>query len=1025
MDIKDTESIYPPLPFQESILLDHPDPHLACDQLHCRLEGPLDIARLERAAQQTVDSHPILRTFFVWRRVDRPFQLVLRQCRLSIEHLDWRNVGHVLDGLLQRERERGFEPDKAPLVRLILCRTGDAAYELIVSYHRTILDRKHARLFVHELLRLYAGGAPETAEGASYADYIAWLKTQDASQANDFWRTTFADFGSSTPLTMERFSAALPNEKHDFVEQSLQLSPDLVRDNGAAVVHGVWALLLSRYSGEDDVVFGTTVDSFPTHLRRAGVLLGPLTNTLPLRVRTAADTPVGEWLKDIESQLQNVQRYAHTSLTSVQKIADLLLFESCVVLESKASPQQYGDITLRDASDVSADFPLTLTYDADSHLLRLRYDRRRFEDAAITQVMTHAQILLDALAKNSDRPLSSISMLTPQEERQLVVDAHIDYPQDQCIHWLVEEQVRKTPTATAVVFEDQQITYQELNERANQLAHHLQSMGVGPDVLVAICMERSLDLIAGILAILKSGGAWVPLDPTYPSDRLAFMLEDTQAPVLLTQEEVLDRLPSHWGQIVCVDDIDDKLASQSKENPTSATGGANLAYVMYTSGSTGKPKGAMVHHRGICNTAQEMVRVFDQKPGTRLLQLASVSFDMSVFDIVPALISGATLCLTRQDSILGNDLAKTLKDQRIDSLTIPPSVLATVPESELPNLKSIRVAGEAVTADLLAHWLPGRSLYNAYGPAEGSIWASGGFVNDDQPPNIGRPIANTQIYVLDSSLRPVPAGVPGEIYFSGVGVCRGYLNAPDATAEAFLPNPFGNTPGDRLYKTGDRARYLPDGNLEFVGRVDHQVKLHGFRIELGEIEAILSTYPGLTHTAVVIRDDVAGDKRLVAYVVSPDVQDLPADELRRFLRTKLPEPMIPSAFVLLETMPLTANGKLDRAALPEPEFNRPKLEIPFVAPRNEMEATLAKIFADVLGIDEVGVEDSFFDLGGHSLLATQLVSRVRLAFEVDLPVAHIFRRQTVAEIAKLIEEHRNEAIEIQPPIVAVPRSQHA
>ncbi|HEX2268014.1 MAG TPA: condensation domain-containing protein, partial [Pyrinomonadaceae bacterium] len=604
MNIKDTDSIYPPLPFQASILLDHSDPHLACDQLHCSLEGPLDIAALEQAAQQMVDRHPILRTFFVWRRVDRPFQLVQRQRQLPLEQHDWRELSSEeqrqrLDGLLQREHERGFEPDKAPLVRLILCRTEDATHKLIVSYHRTIFDGKSARLFVQELLRLHAGGAQEPAGGSSYADYIAWLKTQDRSQANDFWQCMFAGFGSATPLTMERFSAAVPDGRDDFAEQSYELSHDLIHElrrdseglRTATLVHGVWALLLSRYSGEDDVVFGTSVDSFPTHLRRSNVLLGPFTNTLPLRVHINADMPVNEWLDGIRNQLLNVQRYAYTSLTGIQKLADLPfgspLFESCVALESKAAnglnPQQYGDITLRDVVDVSADFPLTLSYDTDSGLFRIRYNRRRFEDTAITQVLKHAEILMEGLTRDSDRPLSSISMLTPQEEHQLVVEwnrVDIDYPQDQCIHWLVEEQVRKTPTATAVVFEDQQLTYQELNERANQLGHYLQAMGVGPEVLVAICMERSLDLIVGILAILKSGGAWVPLDPSYPADRLAFMLEDTQAPVLLTQEEVLDRLPSHWGQIVCVDALDRKLASHSKENPISATAGANLAYVM-------------------------------------------------------------------------------------------------------------------------------------------------------------------------------------------------------------------------------------------------------------------------------------------------------------------------------------------------------------------------------------------------------------------------------------------------------------
>jgi amino acid adenylation domain-containing protein len=1049
MDVNDAERIHQPSPIQEAILWGSSEPHLACGQLTCLLAGPLDAGAMEKAADEVAARHPILRTFFLSRRLDRPLQIVHRQPKLPVEWYDWSNLSAVqqqekLQNYSRRDRERGFDLAKPPLLRVSLCRTENGAHRLVVTYHRAVLDKPGARRFLNELLRAHAsGGREELPQGVPYGDYLAWLKSWNASAADAFWRETLEDVGSPTPLAMERFSATMQDESAAYGEEIRQLLPGLVTRirrvasasgvRAATLLHAAWGLLLSRYSGEIDIVFGTSIDTCPPLLREAGVVLGPLTNSLPFRLRVQPRITVDRWLAEIETQQQRIGEHAHSSLVAIHRLSNppfaTPLFESCVAAASAALSnavnERYGPVTVREIQEGPPEFPLTVEGDLDCGVVRLRYERRRFAPDVIAGVLEHMEILFDGLTAEPTRPVSEVPLLSEATRRQLLIDwndTDTHYPANRCIHWLFETQATKTPDTPAVSFEGECLTYRKLNEQANQLAHYLQRLGVGPEVLVAICMERSIDMIVAILGVLKSGGAWVPLDPAYPVDRLAFMLEDAQPPVLLTQDRVLDRLPSCWGQVMSVDGIRGEIDQESAGNPTSAVGGDNLAYVMYTSGSTGKPKGAMVHHRGICNTSEQMIEVFDQKPGTRLLQFASMSFDMSVLDILPALISGETLCLARQDSMLGHDLGQLLKEQRIQALTIPPSVLATVPEIELPELEIIRVAGEPVSADLVTRWLPGRRLYNAYGPAEGSIWVSGAYLDTTRSPHIGRPIANIQIYVLDASFQPVPVGVQGELCFAGVGVGRGYLNRPSLTAEKFVPNPFATELGERLYRTGDLARYLPDGNLEFLGRVDEQVKLHGFRIELGEIEASLIEHPSVSQAAVLLREDGPDAKRLVAYVVPHVGRQLTGGELRTHLRTKLPVPMIPSAFVLLDSMPLTVNGKLDRRALPAPEYDRAITESAFVAPRNPMEETVAKIFGEVLGMERVGITDNFFDLGGHSLLATQLLSRIRVAFSIDLPLAEVFRGPTVAQLSDLIDSAADqEAAMHPPPIISVPR----
>lgn len=637
----------------------------------------------------------------------------------------------------------------------------------------------------------------------------------------------------------------------------------------------------------------------------------------------------------------------------------------------------------------------------------------------------------------STRDIHNLSALTEQERDKILVewnDTKVDYPKDLCIHELFAAQVEKTPDNIAVIFDEQKLTYQELNHRANKVAHYLQSLGVGREVLVGICVERSLEMIVGLLGILKAGAAYLPLDPSYPQERLSFMLSDSQVQVLLTQQKFVEEFSTSGVKTVCLDSDWESINSQSQENPPSDVTAENLAYVIYTSGSTGTPKGVLIQHQGVCNLAQAQIKLFDVNPHSHILQFASFSFDASVWEIFMALGSGASLYMGTQDSLRpGADLIKFLREQSITYVTLPPTALAALPAEELPSLQTLIVAGEACNPKLIAQWSQGRRFFNAYGPTELTVCATVAECHaGDTQATIGKAIANTQVYILDNHLQPVPIGIAGELYIGGDGLARGYLNRPELTRERFIPNPFDDSAakpcprasaGSRLYKTGDLARYLPDGNIEFLGRVDNQVKIRGFRIELDEIEKLLIQHPDVKQVAVIAREDIPGDKRLVAYIVLNQKPEAIIATFKRFLEEKLPNYMVPGVFVILDSLPLTPNGKVDRQNLPKGDRTRPDLEETFVAPRNAIEEKLASIWAELLGIEQIGINDNFFNLGGHSLIAAQMLSRIRDGFKVELFFHHIFANPTIAGLAGLIEQPSHLQQQLQrPAIQPVPRS---
>lgn len=586
-----------------------------------------------------------------------------------------------------------------------------------------------------------------------------------------------------------------------------------------------------------------------------------------------------------------------------------------------------------------------------------------------------------------------------------------DPPEDVCFHQRFEAQVEKTPIATAIVFEGQRWSYQHLNRRTNQLAHYLQALGVGPEVLVGVHSERSLDLAVGILAILKAGGACVPLDPAYPSDRLALMLEDSQIRVVLTQEHLLKELPKHGARVICVDSEWEAIATENEKNPASGVRAENLAFVFYTSGSTGRPKGVMGTHRAYLNDLLWKEAALEFTKEDRHMLKCSISFSPFLRELFCPLFTGATMIVARpggQQDIAY--LGKLIAEQKVTVISFVPSVLSMFLEGEgLEACKSLRhvlCGGEALPVELRERFFSrvSANLHTFYGATEAPAATHYPHKREDNRPDVtlGRP-TNMQVYLLDRGLRPVPVGIPGEVYIGGAGVTRGYLNRPDLTAERFIPHPFSDERGARLYKTGDLGRYRPDGTIEFLGRLDHQVKIRGFRIELNEVETVLRQHPALRETAVIVREDTPGNKRLVAYVVAKREPAPAAGELRSFMGGKLPEYMVPSLFVILESMPLTPNGKVDHQALPSPEQARRDLRGIVVAPRTFTEEVLARIWAEVLELEKVGIRDNFFDLGGQSLLATQMMVRLRAVLEVDLTPSHLFEAPTVADLAELVE----------------------
>jgi amino acid adenylation domain-containing protein len=667
---------------------------------------------------------------------------------------------------------------------------------------------------------------------------------------------------------------------------------------------------------------------------------------------------------------------------------------------------------------------------ADGLSCVLEYNTDLFNEATIKRMLEHFKILVHGIAKRPDTSVSRLPLLTDAEQQMVLIkwnDTEIDYPKQACLHKLFEEQVKRKPEAVAFVFEDQQMTYGELNRRANQVAHHLRSLRVEPGVLIGVCMEPSLEMIVALLGILKAGGAYVPLDPTYPKERLAFMLQDSGVPALLTQKRLLSGLPEHEARVICLDSDWKLIANESDENPDSEAADGELAYVMYTSGSTGKAKGVLGLHRGAVNRFNWMWEAYPFEADEICCQKTSISFVDSVWEIFGPLLQGIPNVII-PDSVLKDPqhFLNSLTENDVSRIVMVPSllrILLDIPgglKQRLPHLRHWTLSGEALSVDLARRFMekmPDCTLLNLYGSSEVSAdvtFCEVSRLNDfEKGVPIGRPISNIQAYVLNPSLQPQPIGVAGELFIGGDGLARGYLNRIELTAERFITHPFDVRPGSRLYKTGDLAKYLPDGSIEVLGRLDFQVKVRGFRIELGDIEATLEQHPAVRQAVVTAREDIPGDKQLVAYLVANDHQTIPVNVLHSFLKKKLPAYMIPQTIVFLEALPLTPTGKVDRRTLPRPDHSRPELHTKFVSPKTTFEKSVAEMWSELLGLEKIGIYDNFFEIGGHSLLATRLINRIVDVFQVRLPLKALWEAPTIADLAAAILKAKAEQLDEQ------------
>ena len=1006
-----------------------------------RLTGVLNVSALTKALQSIVNRHDALRTVF--KIVDGAPMQVIQEVELETPLIDltemWEDQREAEAlRILSHEARRPFDLSQGPLVRSVIVRTAEDEHILLVTMHHIVTDGWSIGIFHRELSALYdayvsgrSASLPELP--IQYPDYALWQRDWFEGEIYEsqlaYWKKQFATMPPALELPSDH---QRPNVQayraFRGARQTIVLPAALARrlrvlcqkENVTLfmLLIAAYQILLHRYTGEEDIVVGTPIAG--RQMAETEELMGLFINMLAIRGNVSSATTVRNFLKHMKQVALGA--YAHQDLPFEQLVKELQpertlahnpLFQVMFVLQSEEIlPLQLSGLTAQHfrVDHVMANFDLTLDIVERNDELVCLFESNAdlFEAETVTRMMTHFRNLLEGMADNLEQRISDLPLLSEAERRQLLVewnDTNTDYPSTQTIQELFEQQVTIAPDAVALICGDEELTYRELNERANQLAHYLRSRGVQPDTMVAMCLQRSPDLIVALLGILKAGGAYVPLDPSYPAERLEFMMSDSGAPFLLTEKSLVERLPFTGAGTICVDELAGELTQRSKANPGIIGSPDNLAYVIYTSGSTGKPKGVLVPHRSVVNLLASVRETPGMTSQDVVLAITTVSFDIAVSEVILPLTVGAKIVLVnREVAADGVQLLRTVRDQKVTFIDATPAtwrLLLAAGWDGTPGLTAI-CTGEAMPPDLAVSLTERAArVWNGYGPTETTVWSS--FYEVPRTAGrllIGRPIANTALYVLGANFEPVPLGVTGELFIGGEGVTHGYHKRPELTAERFLPDPF--RPGSRMYKTGDVVRFLPDGNLECLGRNDNQVKLRGYRIELGEIETALMDHHAVREAVVVAQKD-SGDKHLVAYVV-PRNGNLRNDEVREFLRTRLPDYMVPSVFVTLESLPLSPAGKVNRRALPDPgEFTR-ESDKGFTSPGDELELKLTRIWEQVLRVHPIGVDENFFDLGGHSLLAVKLFAEIERLFAKNLPLATLFQAPTVRQLARVLRD---------------------
>jgi surfactin family lipopeptide synthetase C len=1046
------EDIYELSPLQQGMLfhtLHAPKSALYFEQEVFSVEGGLHMAAFAECWQHVMRRHPVLRTSFHWSGLEKPLQVVHREATVPIQ---WTNLRHLstetqdrtLETYLAADRQRALNLEVAPVMRLQVFDVAADVSKFVWSFHHMLLDGWSGQIVLREVAAIYEAIRQRRAwhlpPVRPYRDYIVWLQRLDSDKPAVFWQRILQPAPVlPTPLGIP---TVRPREKRidRYGEHEVSVPADVTSAVEAfarrhrltlnTIVQGAWAVLLSRYGGESDVVFGAVVSGRPASMAEVENMVGLFINTIPVRVRVAPDTPVAQWLGALQAEQSEAREFQYNSLVDIRRWsglpANVGLLESVLVCENfpvTRTGRDLGQPASQSRYLGRTNYPVTvLVMPAAEMRVKFEFDATRYDAATMARMAGHYRVLLEGIVAGDGRQaVGRLPLLSEVERRQVVEEwnATAVAHEGGCLHQWFEAQVMRTPQALACIDGAEQLTYAQLNARANQLARHLRGLGVGAEVLVGIALERSAALLVALLGVLKAGGAYVPLDPAYPGERLGYMLADAQARVLLTQASLVERVPVGSAQLLCVDTQWGDIEQHEAGNLDVPVRDDQLAYVIYTSGSTGVPKGVMIEQGGLANYLAWSTREYAMPGGRGAPVHSPISFDLTVTSLFCPLLAGQTVVLLPEGATV-DALAACLREHADFSLVkITPAHVEALShllriDEVGGKVRTLVIGGEPLSWHHVEFWrahAPRTRLINEYGPTEAVVGCciyelGSGDVPADRVP-IGQPIANMRCYVLDAYQNPVPVGVIGELHIGGRGVARGYLNLPELTEQKFIPDPFAANPRARLYKSGDLARYLPDGNLEFLGRRDQQVKLRGFRIELGEIEAVLRLDPCVRDAAVQLGQGPKEDRRLVAYVVPRDAEAArPGIEeaLRRMLHAKLPEYMMPTQFVLLHDLPLTPRGKLDHAALPAPDATCP-VSCKYTAPRTPVERIVARMFEDVLGVTRAGVQSDFFaHLGGHSLLATALVSRIREVFKLQLPLQRIFESPTVAALADALLE---------------------
>ena len=1068
--------IYELSPTQQGMLFHTiyaPETGIYFEQRHCLLQGDLDTTAFKQAWQQVVNRHGVLRTEFHWQETDKPLQVVYDTVELPWVEEDWQSFSQTqqadkLETFLTLDRTQGFRLDQAPLMRCGLFKlgqdtSGHPQHRFTWSYHHLLMDGWCNGVLIKEVLATYhaicRGSSLQLPPPKPYRNYIEWLQQHDKTQANAYWQQVLQGFSVPTPLGISQKSArqinqnGAPQDEHQIcfstvLSTVLQTSARRFRLTLNTLFQGAWAVILSRYSGLSDVLFGITVSGRPPELSGVESMVGLFINTVPLRSHLPHDTHLLPWLQQLQRDQRDRETYGYSALTDLQALSDVprgtQLFESLLVFENyptsiEAATQNSSELSLQDGQGYEqTNYPLTLVIiPGDTIQLSLRYDPNHISKAAAKRLLGHLEVVLESFVANPQQQLGQLPILPKTEQQQLAQwsQGKVADISPYCIYRQFEIQAAQTPQKTAIRFSPHAtgvkaaaLTYQQLNERANQLAHYLMRQGVEPGTRVGLCLHRSIDMVVGLLGILKAGGAYVPLDPSYPSERLSYIAADAQIDLLVTTSNINGA--ADLRQIILALDLDKKahnISQQSTQNPYPQASLSETAYILYTSGSTGKPKGVPILHRNLTNFLSAMADAPGIRSTDTLLAVTTLAFDIAALEIFLPLVTGAQLVITPRAVVQdGQQLAAVLETYSITMMQATPATWRLLLDSGWSGNSGLKMlcGGEALELALAQQLLSrGGELWNLYGPTETTIWSGVLRVTPEILKSgavpIGAPIANTQFYSLGQDHRQVPIGVPGELYIGGSGLSPGYWQRPELTAETFIQNPVQDTetvgrtdasiPPCPLYKTGDLVRYREDGTLDYLGRVDHQIKLRGFRIEPGDIETALVAHPGVKQTVVLLRD-----QQLVAYlVVTKEISSADGliSNLRRWLSQQLPAYMMPTAYVILESLPLTPNGKVDRRSLPSPQ----KVTSGTSTPQTPVEVLIAGIWARVLDCDQISLDDHFFDLGGHSLLATRVIAQARQILKVEVPLRSLFEQPILADFIAVIEQTQGQPLRSIPP----------